>query len=248
MTVARKILGIEETGDHTGYVTATCGDRTFNQADTRNTAHHGYHGIHPSTRCGKEKMSDKMIRCPEGHFYDPSKHSACPWCASPQDMPFELPEKPVRYAGPENPPPLPPPLPSAAPHPAPAVHAEINAMPAETHDPVVGWLVCLDGPDRGKDFRLHMEKNYIGRAPSMDVALERDRTVSREKHGVVIFDPKRRAFWVLSGESSGLVYLNGEIVNTPMQMQADDVIELGQTKLVLIPFCGEKYTWSDHTA
>ena len=30
-------------------------------------------------------MADKMIRCPEGHFYDPSKHNACPWCALPSD-------------------------------------------------------------------------------------------------------------------------------------------------------------------
>ncbi len=26
---------------------------------------------------------NKMIRCPEGHFYDPAKHNACPWCALP---------------------------------------------------------------------------------------------------------------------------------------------------------------------
>jgi hypothetical protein len=27
-------------------------------------------------------------------------------------------------------------------------------------------------------------------------------------------------------------------------MQRDDVLEVGQTKLVLVPFCGEKYSWS----
>jgi hypothetical protein len=27
-------------------------------------------------------------------------------------------------------------------------------------------------------------------------------------------------------------------------MQRDDVLELGATKLVLIPFCGEKYSWA----
>ena len=82
----------------------------------------------------------------------------------------------------------------------------------------------------------------------MDVVIEGDKTVSREKHGVVIFDPKRQVFWALPGEASGLVYLNGEVVHTPMQMQRDDVIELGRTKLALIPFCGEKYNWSDPLA
>ena len=57
-------------------------------------------------------------------------------------------------------------------------------------DPVVGWLVCLAGPDRGKDFRLHAEKNFIGRAPNMDVCVAGDETVSRERHAMVIFDPK----------------------------------------------------------
>jgi len=219
-------------------------------------------------------MADKMIRCPEGHFYDPSKHGACPWCALPQDVGYEAKTRPVRPGGLEIPPPLPPPFPAglsgepaaqsftpaapAAPEPAAAtpaaarpgatVRVGMNATAAGKRDPVVGWLVCLEGPDRGRDFRLHMEKNYIGRAPTMDVVIEGDNTVSREKHGVIIFDPKRLVFWVLPGEASGLVYLNGEIVNAPMQMQHDDVIEVGQSKLVLIPFCGEKYNWSDPAA
>lgn len=109
---------------------------------------------------------------------------------------------------------------------------------------MVGWLVCLTGPDRGRDFRLHAEKNFVGRAPSMDVCLASDETVSRERHAIVIFDPKRQTFWALPGEASGLVYLNGDIVHSPTQMQRDDIIEVGQTKLTLIPFCGEKYSWS----
>jgi hypothetical protein len=111
-------------------------------------------------------------------------------------------------------------------------------------DPVVGWLVCLEGPDRGRDFRLHSEKNFIGRSSSMDVAIENDDTVSREKHGVIIFDPKKLAFWVLPGDASGLVYVNGEIVHSPTQISADDKLEIGQSKLVLVPFCGPKFNWT----
>ena len=57
-------------------------------------------------------------------------------------------------------------------------------------------------------------------------------------HGVVIFDPKKQVFWILPGDSSGLVYLNGEIVHSPTPINRDDILEIGQTKLVLIPFCG----------
>jgi len=110
-------------------------------------------------------------------------------------------------------------------------------------DPVVGWLVCMEGPDRGRDFRLHAEKNFIGRSAQMDVCVLSDDRVSSEKHGVVIFDPKQRVFWTLPGDSGEAVYLNGEILHRPCQLKRDDVLELGQTKLVLIPFCGDKYNW-----
>ncbi len=176
-------------------------------------------------------MSEKMTRCPDGHFYDASKHAACPWCALPQDASGAEKTRPA----------MPPPLPQSPSAQAPATIRYSFGR----KDPVVGWLVCIEGPDKGKDFRLHGEKNFLGRAAHMDVVIESDPTVSRDKHGIVVFDPKKNTFWILPGEASGLVYLNGEIVNAPSPMKADDVIELGQTKLVLIPFCGEKYNWAE---
>lgn len=211
-------------------------------------------------------MADTMIRCPEGHFYDPAKHPGCPWCALPADTGgYEQKTRPVPPMPPPipggqlpPPPPLPPvpgfappppmggpPLPMpAGPHPGATVRVGAGAKTLKT-EPVVGWLVCLEGPDRGKDFRLHNEKNYIGRAPSNDVVVESDNTVSRERHALVIFDPKKHTFWSLPGDAAGLVYLNGEIVNSPTEMKNDDVLEIGKTKLVLIAFCGGKYKWEE---
>lgn len=204
-------------------------------------------------------MADKMTRCPEGHFYDPTKHNSCPWCALPADLeggektrPASPPPLPGAVAGPPPPPPLPgppppPPLPKphAAPVPTPGVTRRAGAeTPGAKDDPVVGWLVCLTGPDRGRDFRLHAEKNFIGRSPAMDVCIAGDETVSRDRHALVIFDPKKQVFWALPGDAAGLVYLNGDIVHSPTTMKQDDLLEIGQTKLVLVPFCGEKYSWS----
>jgi hypothetical protein len=205
-------------------------------------------------------MPDKMTRCPEGHFYDPAKHNACPWCALPHDSGGEEQKtRPVRHEPIPEPPPLPsagvappPPPPSASPAAAAAdkLGKTIRfgmggGAKTESRGPVVGWLVCLEGPDRGKDFRLHAEKNYIGRSPTMDVIIENDNSVSREKHGVVVFDPKKLNFWALPGDASGLVYLNGEVVYSPTQMKPDDVLDIGQTKLVLIPFCSERHNWTE---
>jgi hypothetical protein len=144
-------------------------------------------------------MADKMTRCPEGHFYDPTKHNSCPWCALPADV--EGGEK-TRPAGP---PPLPPPPPLATPHmaapppppppplPKPGATRRAGAeISGAKNDPVVGWLVCLAGPDRGRDFRLHSEKNFIGRSPLMDVCVAGDETVSRDKHATVISIPRSK--------------------------------------------------------
>jgi hypothetical protein len=203
-------------------------------------------------------MPEKMIRGPEGHFFDPGKHNACPWCALPADS---GPEQKTRPVGMGAPPPLPgagpaagpPPLPGAAPAPAPmpppsnaGKTMRVGGMETKQGiEPVVGWLVCTSGPDRGRDFRLHAEKNYIGRSPAMDVVILNDNSVSRDKHGIVVYDPRKRNFWALPGEASGLVYLNGEVIYTPTQMNAEDVLELGQTKLLLVPFCSEKYGWDE---
>jgi FHA domain len=191
-------------------------------------------------------MADKMTRCTEGHFYDPTKHESCPWCALPADI--EAGERTRPLAGP---PPLPPPGAIAGPHPPPpplpkpGVTKRAGAEAAGVkNDPVVGWLVCLAGPERGRDFRLHAEKNFVGRSPAMDVCVAGDESVSRDRHALVIFDPKKQVFWAVPGDASGLVYLNGDIVHAPAQMHRDDVLEVGQTKLALIPFCGEKYSWS----
>jgi hypothetical protein len=138
--------------------------------------------------------------------------------------------------------------PVVAPPPNATVRVGAIAKAGIRTEPVAGWLVCLEGPDRGRDYRLHMEKNFIGRAPNMDVVLDGDSTVSREKHAIVIFDPRKKVFWALPGEASGLVYLNGDIVNSPVQMKADDILEVGQTRLALIPFCGDRYSWTKEEA
>ena len=38
-------------------------------------------------------------------------------------------------------------------------------------DPVCGWLVCVEGPDKGRDFRIKTERNFIGRSTSMDIVI-----------------------------------------------------------------------------
>lgn len=110
--------------------------------------------------------------------------------------------------------------------------------------PVTGWLVCMTGKERGKDFRLHVGKNFIGRSQSMDVVLVDDKKISRNKHCSVIYDPKGDLFYV-SAEGGNLVYLNDELLETSKELEEDDKITIGDTRLVFIPFSRGKRKWEE---
>ena len=49
----------------------------------------------------------------------------------------------------------------------------------------------------------------------------------------------------MAGESHGIIYHNDDEVIGPVELKAYDKIEMAQTKLLFIPFCGEQFTWSD---
>lgn len=109
--------------------------------------------------------------------------------------------------------------------------------------PVVGWLVCVQGNHLGMDFKLKAGGNFIGRSSEMDVAIIGDASVSRKKHAVVIYEPKNNIFILQPGESKGLTYLNDKIVLTPTELSSNDIIQVGNTKLMFIPCCSDKFTW-----
>lgn len=110
--------------------------------------------------------------------------------------------------------------------------------------PVAGWLVCMNGEARGNDYRLHAGRNFIGRSTRMDVVLAEDRTIAREKHGSVTYDPKGNSFYV-TGEGGNLMYLNGKLLDTSQKLQEGDIVTVGETTLMFIPFCKEERTWEE---
>nr|WP_321397059.1 FHA domain-containing protein [uncultured Desulfobacter sp.] len=193
-----------------------------------------------------------MKRCENGHYYDSEKHSTCPYCGvsdveigktRPQKEEFsaldglagQQEERRTHRPG------QPPMRPNDEAH-------TVGFFRKKTGiDPVVGWLICTEGPDRGRDYRIRSEKNFIGRSQSMNICIQNDESVSRDNHASVSYNPKKKSFKIHPGTSRGLVYLNDEDVDMPTELSAYDVIELGQTKLIFIPFCGEKFQWENDT-
>ena len=110
-------------------------------------------------------------------------------------------------------------------------------------DPVVGWLACVAGPSRGKSYTVRGGVNSIGRSERMDIVVTGDLKISAENHAKISYSEKNNRFNLLPGEGRNIVYLNDEEVFTPMPLHAYDVIDFGETKLLFIPLCGEKFTW-----
>ncbi len=125
------------------------------------------------------------------------------------------------------------------------VRSQIPSGNFRVSTPCVGWLVALKGVHVGQDYRLKAGKNFIGRDSKMDILLDGDKSVSRNKHAIVVYEPKKHLYLVQPGESSELVYLNDTVVLNPMKLSAYDIITVGEVDLLFMPLCGEKFNWTE---
>jgi hypothetical protein len=111
-------------------------------------------------------------------------------------------------------------------------------------DPVVGWLVVVEGPGRGASLNIGYGNNRVGRAPTENISLDfGDEEISRENHATLTFDGRHRRFYMLPGQGRNLVYVNDQPVMTPIELTGGEEILLGQTKLRFVPFCGKTFDW-----
>jgi hypothetical protein len=77
----------------------------------------------------------------------------------------------------------------------------------------------------------------------MDIAIAGDAGISREHHAVISYNPKRHTFTVAPGDGRGLTDLNDDELLGPQPIKPYDTLELGASKLLFVPFCGEHFTW-----
>jgi hypothetical protein len=195
----------------------------------------------------KSRQREVLRRCENGHFYDPAKHTTCPYCgvseieiepATPRSVKIG---PPVREEGVGHTRPADQPPPVVAPG-RDEITRAVTPGGAEI-DPVVGWLVCIHGTEKGKDYRIRSENNTIGRSRDMYICISGDDSISRERHAVITFDPQTNFFYLRPGEGRGLAYLNGKALFETAQLHAYDEILLGKTKLLFVPLCGDRFKW-----
>ena len=175
-------------------------------------------------------MEVKMKVCPKcENVYNEALHPTCPHCAGA--MPETLPtigNSVVSNIGETQP------------------ANGMETMPANILgdiEPVVGWLVCIEGPEKGKDYRLLARINTIGRDQNNDVVLESEQTVSQRDHARVAYDAKHNNYQMIPGSGHNITYVNDMPLYVPQMLNAYDVIEFGETKLLFIPLCTDRFSW-----
>jgi len=173
-----------------------------------------------------------LNRCKNGHMFSEKKHGKiCPYC--------NIALGPDQKATGEDP------L---------GQYSEIYLDELENKQRVVGWLVCVSGPSKGKDYRILPEKNFVGRSPDMDIRILGDNNINSRNHAIIMYDPEKNHTVVLPGDSQGLVYKldnedSWEVVYEPKELLAGDRLKIGNSEFIFVAFCGDnegfKFNWRD---
>lgn len=120
-----------------------------------------------------------------------------------------------------------------------------NGIDSTHTEPVVGWLVCIEGVNKGRDYHLFGRINTIGRSEKMDVCIKGDLGITSEVHAKIGYDPKYNRFHIIPGNAKNNTYVNDEPVYMQMELHSYDVIETSDTKLLFISMCNQNFTWSN---
>lgn len=128
--------------------------------------------------------------------------------------------------------------------------ASVESLDDYMKDPVVGWLVIVEGKGQGLSLPLGRGMNSIGRGSDQRVNLSfGDELISRSSHASVSYDPKGRVFYLQHGGGQNLTYIEEGSklipVLSPVVITSGQKISLGNTSVVFIGFCDSKFDWDD---
>lgn len=204
-----------------------------------------------------------MQQCPNGHLFDDSKNNSCPFCNEGSSLSVTVPLSDSTPA--DNS------FPSTVPldgfvAPAPQINNAVqdnvipHTMPVDNSftptmyvDGAVnekgilevrGWLVCLEGEKRGEDFKIRGEKNTIGRGNENDIKLDFDNSISKGVNATISYDTRNNKFFIIPGESKNNIYINNDMLMTPVELKDYDVIEFGNTKMIFRSLCNDMFNWT----
>jgi hypothetical protein len=116
-------------------------------------------------------------------------------------------------------------------------------------DPVVGWLVVVGGGGMGSFRPIFEGNNTVGRAVTQRIPLDfGDDTISSEEQAFIRYDSASRTFlFVPNLAKTNIVSINDKRPTGAVELHQMDVITIGRTQLVFVPFCGPEFDWAELT-
>ncbi len=199
-----------------------------------------------------------MQQCPNGHLYDDEKNSHCPYCSGnsgvnvtmpldapnpvemfPQTAPIDSQQQYADSSAAQNS--VPPTVPVGTQYAATTYKEDIVNDKGIVE--VRGWLVCLEGSKRGTDFKIHAEKNSIGRGPENDVNLDFDSSISKGVNAIITYDNRNNKFYLYQSVSKNNIYFNNQLLLNPVELKDYDVLEIGETKMIFRSLCNDGFKW-----
>lgn len=203
-----------------------------------------------------------LVTCPVGHYYDTDKVKECPVCKKLEMIPsdkFDL-QSQVTVSGyklgeatggiTEL---LSPTDANVSSFDVFDVEPEYDAM-ADSNSTIgffelsgigsftAGWLVAVEGADKGKSFTIEIGRNICGKNSANDIVFS-DTEILPNMHFSVVYEPKQNEFFITPDK--GAVFLNNEFLDRPAVLKSDDRILVGSTELVFVPFCNKNRSWNE---
>ena len=114
-------------------------------------------------------------------------------------------------------------------------------------DPVVGWLVVVGGLGLGAFRPIFEGNNTIGRGKSQRIPIDfGDETISSEEQAYLRYDSVDRKYLLVPNLSkTNIVAVNDRKPTGATELAAMDLITMGRTQLVFVPFCGTDFDWAE---
>jgi len=158
-------------------------------------------------------------QCENGHFYNSNQYTNCPFCNNSLSSINKKETKKIS-------------------------DMTVLVKPSDIKvTPIVGWLVSLSGENKGKDYKVSMGANSIGRDSSNRIIIE-DSKISGEDHAIIFYNSRDNSFTINHDEGQNLTYLNDKPVYEASELKSYDIVEFGDAKFLFISLCNDKFTWN----
>ena len=115
-----------------------------------------------------------------------------------------------------------------------------EGMPSEQNSqPVLAWLVCLDGERKGREYPVYKGMTRIGGGQA-DINLG-----TGGSSVILLYDFKVNLFYIRQETGADLLYVNDCAITdpNPPQLSAYDIVTIDRVRYLFAPYCEAERQW-----